>query len=428
MSAAPHTTHESAVNAFLKRPTVLRLLPDVQHYAWGSADFIPSLLAAANPDRKPYAELWMGAHPDLPATVSIDDCRVPLNELIEQAPDRVLGPDVTRRFHGRLPYLFKVLSAACPLSIQAHPTKTQAEEGFKRENAAGIPISAANRNYKDDNHKPEILAALTDFYALRGFRPLEEIGSLLADVPEFRQVMPDFQPTAECLRELYEKLMTLEQKDVDGILGPLLLRLSEADRDKPFEPSDCEYWVLQADREFSRDGHRDRGLFSIYLLNLVHLSPGEAVFLPAGILHAYLRGSGMELMANSNNVLRGGLTAKHVDVPELLDNVVFEGGPAEVIEPVKADQNESVYKTSAPEFELRRIDVARDRSFQSQPLDGADILILTDADASTEVTVSSAGADLRIRKGEVVFVPYGVNFGVGASASATLFRATVPVR
>lgn len=426
MSTARSSAHEAAIRSFLKNPTVLRLHPGVQHYAWGSTDFIPELLGAHNPNEAPYAELWMGAHPALPASVVVDGVEIPLDKLIERAADQVLGPEVAQRFGGKLPYLFKVLSAACPLSIQAHPTKTRAEEGFSRENAAAVPIDAAGRNYKDDNHKPEILAALTDFYALRGFRPLEEIGQVLAEVPELRQVMPDYRPTPECLKRLYERLMTLAHADVDSILEPLVLRLAAAASEKPFSPDEWEYWVLQADREFSHDGHRDRGLFSIYLLNLVHLEPGEAVYLPAGILHAYLRGSGMELMANSNNVLRGGLTRKHVDVPELLTNVVFEGGPAEVIMPDTADRVESVYRTSASEFELHRIDVSPDQSFRSGAVENADIVIVIDADKSAQVTIRSASAALQMSKGNVVLVPHGVEFDVNSSAPATLFRATIP--
>jgi mannose-6-phosphate isomerase class I len=427
MSTTDTVTRDAAVRDFQLRPTALRLRAAVQHYAWGSADFIPSLLGIPNPDEEPFAELWMGAHPDLPSVVELGGGEMPLNELIEQSAGQVLGPKVGDRFAGKLPYLFKVLSAAVPLSIQVHPTKKQAEEGFARENAANVPLAAPHRNYKDDNHKPEILAALTNFYALRGFRPLEEIGEVLADVPELQRVMPDYQATPVYLKSLYQKLMTLSQEEVDAILNPLISRFTAADREKPFGPADREYWLLEADRRFSLDGLHDRGLFSIYLLNLVHLRPGEAVYLPAGVLHAYLRGSGMELMANSNNVLRGGLTPKHVDVPELLRSVVFEGGPAQVIKPVAMpDGVERAYKTPAAEFELRRIDVSSDRSFRTGTEHGADIVIFTDAAESTEVTLSAGGEQMRLRKGDIVFAPVGVDFSVSASAPATLFRATVP--
>jgi mannose-6-phosphate isomerase class I len=338
-----------------------------------------------------------------------------------------LGAVVAERFASRLPYLFKVLSAAVPLSIQAHPTKQKAAAGFARENAAQIPLTARHRNYKDDNHKPEILAALTDFYALRGFRRLDEIARLPADVPELRDVMSDYQPTPAGLKKLYEKLMTFSPEQTDAVLRPLVTRLATADRDQHYVPADREYWVLAADRQFSRDGHHDPGLFSIYLLNLVHLRPGEAVYLPAGVLHAYLRGSGMELMANSNNVLRGGLTPKHVDVPELLANVVFDGGRADVIRPVPApDGSEQAYPTPAPEFELRRIEVTADRPWSGRAEFGPEIIILVQADDSAGVSLDSPAEPLPLKPGDVCFAPCGADYACQATAPATLFRATVP--
>jgi mannose-6-phosphate isomerase class I len=241
---------------------LLRLRCGVQHYDWGDTDFIPALLGIDNPEREPYAELWMGAHPDLPAEAEADGKWVPLNELIDASPDEVLGPAVTREFEGRLPYLFKVLSAKAPLSIQAHPSKDAAKEGFARENAAGVPLTARHRNYRDDNHKPELITALTDFYGLRGFRPLPEIARVLQQAPEFRELMPDFEPTPECVKTLYEKFMSLPQAEVDSVFDPLVRRLKEADAKRPFTRDELEYWVLKADRDYPTDGHRDRGLLS----------------------------------------------------------------------------------------------------------------------------------------------------------------------
>lgn len=417
----------AAIRSFRANPKVLCVRAGVQHYAWGARDFIPELLGIRNPQDKPFAELWMGAHPELPADAQLSGHGVPLDDLIDVAAEEVLGPGVASRFSGKLPYLFKVLSAAVPLSIQAHPTKQQAEVGFARENADAIPLTAGHRNYKDANHKPEILAALTDFYALSGFRPLEEIGRVLGEVPELRRVMPAYQPTPESLQGLYEKLMTLSQEAVNAMLNPLMSRLTAADRQRPFGPNDREYWILRADREFSRDDCRDRGLFSIYLLNLIHLQPGDAVYLPAGVLHAYLQGSGMELMANSNNVLRGGLTRKHVDVPELLARVSFQGGPPDVIRPRKLGGGfEHAYETPASEFELRRIDVSPERPFQSGAEHSADIVIVTSVDESAKITLDAAGEQQRLRQGDVFLAPCGIDFSIHASAPVTLFRATIP--
>jgi mannose-6-phosphate isomerase class I len=399
----------------------------VQHYEWGDTDFIPALLRIENPEHKPCAELWMGAHPDLPAEAELDGEWVPLDQLIDASPEEILGPAVAREFEGRLPYLLKVLSAKSPLSIQAHPSKEAAREGFARENAAGIPLTASNRSYRDANHKPELIAALTDFYALRGFRPLPEIARFLRQAPELGELMSGFDPTAASLKALYERFMRLPQGEVDAILDSLVRRLEEADAKRPFHRDEPEYWVLRADRDHSRDGHRDPGLFSIFLLNLVHLHPGEAIYLPAGILHSYLEGSGIEIMANSNNVLRGGLTPKHVDVPELLATLRFEGGPAEILHPAPIPgRREWRYETPASEFELRRQEITAGEPHQSSADHSAEIAILVAAQEGARVTVESRDRSLELRRGDVFLAWFGTPYTLTAAAPATLYKATVP--
>jgi mannose-6-phosphate isomerase class I len=408
----------------MKLPGVVRLECGVQHYAWGDAQFIPTLLGIDNPDDKPFAELWMGAHPDLPSRVRLGNTLVPLNELIESAPEEILGPAVAGRFEGRLPFLLKVLSATKPLSIQVHPSKERAEEGFARENAAGIPLSAEDRNYKDENHKPELLAALTDFYGLRGFRPLEEVARTLDTVPELHSLAADFEANSAGLKRLYDNFMNLPQEDVDSLLDPLVRRLKQ---ESPFTREDREYWLLRADDEFSIDGHHDRGLFSFYLLNLIHLRPGEAMFLPAGVLHAYLEGSGMEIMANSNNVLRGGLTPKHVDIPELLNNVAFEGRAADTLGGVPASgDREWVYPTSAQEFELRRIEIAAEQHYSCDSDHSVEIFVLVDSIEGEVITVEADAQTLELKKGDACLVPHGVAYTMRADQPATFYRATVP--
>ena len=278
---------------------VLPLHGVVQHYDWGGYDFIPGLLGIANSDRRPFAELWMGAHPKAPAMADVAGVAMPLDRLIAEAPDRILGPSASARFGGRLPYLFKILDVASMLSIQVHPTKEQAAAGFARENAAGIDLGAAERNYKDENHKPEVAVALTDFWMLHGFRPLDQIAEGLRKVPELRSIMPDFsvrlaragdatQARRDLLCDLYCAVMTMPQERVDLLLNALVERLATrapSDHDVP------DYWAARAVEKFPAvGGHRDRGIFSIYLLNLVHLRPGQGTFQPAGTLHAYLEG------------------------------------------------------------------------------------------------------------------------------------------
>ncbi|NQT14513.1 MAG: mannose-6-phosphate isomerase, class I [Planctomycetes bacterium] len=410
-------------------PGLLPLKCYVQHYAWGDPRFIPALLGLDNPGEEPFAELWMGAHSDLPSEVVREGKLRRLDELIPASAEAVLGPTVAGAFQNRLPYLFKVLSAASPLSIQIHPSKQSAEEGYRRENKARVSLSAPTRNYRDDNHKPELIAALTDFHGLRGFRPLAKIAQVLDKVPEFRQLAPDFEPTPESLRAFYRRFMSLPQDRVDAVLDPLVERLQreEGDNKQRFTRNDREYWVLRADRASALKGHRDRGLLSIYLLNLVHLEPNEAMQLPAGVLHAYLEGSGVEIMANSNNVIRGGLTEKHVDVPELLNNATFEGGPAEVLRATQLSDTEWGYATSFREFKLSRIEVDEARTHENGGDHSAEILLCIAADPEARATVASDEESLSVSKGGVVLVCHGTAYTIETLGRATLFKATVPV-
>jgi mannose-6-phosphate isomerase len=411
---------------------VLPLHGVVQHYDWGGYDFIPGLLGIANSDRRPFAELWMGAHPKAPAMADVAGVAMPLDRLIAEAPDRILGPSASARFGGRLPYLFKILDVASMLSIQVHPTKEQAAAGFARENAAGIDLGAAERNYKDENHKPEVAVALTDFWMLHGFRPLDQIAEGLRKVPELRSIMPDFsvrlaragdatQARRDLLCDLYCAVMTMPQERVDLLLNALVERLATrapSDHDVP------DYWAARAVEKFPAvGGHRDRGIFSIYLLNLVHLRPGQGTFQPAGTLHAYLEGVTVELMANSDNVLRGGLTQKHVDVPELLRILSFDSGTPQVLDGEPAASPDRVYRTPSDDFELSRLDLAAGGQFLGQAAHGPDSIIVLDGAA----TLTAQGRNILLARGAIVLVPFGTHYSLNAGITpAMLFKASVP--
>jgi mannose-6-phosphate isomerase class I len=423
-----------AIAAYVAEPTALVLRPAVQHYDWGGFDFIPGLIGVENTDGRPFAELWIGAHPGAPSVARVGDDEVPLNALVTEAPEILLGARTTARFQGRLPYLFKVLDARKMLSIQAHPSKQQAEEGFEYENSEGIPLGAPNRNYKDDNHKPEVHVALTDFWMLHGFRPLEDIGRILREVPEFRDLMSDYDVRltdagndalrrSALLRDLYSLVMTMPQDRVDFILQPLLNRL----RSEPAPAKDSpDYWALRAAEDYPLpDGHVDRGIFSVYLLNLVHLRPGQGTFQPAGTLHAYLEGVNVELMANSDNVLRGGLTPKHVDVRELLNTLVFEGGKPQVLNGERVGEAMTVYHTPAEEFELSRVELAPRQSLAFAAGHGPDALVVIEGEA----LVTAGDEQLRLGKGGVAFVPDSIGYGLaGSGRPAVVFRASTPRR
>jgi mannose-6-phosphate isomerase len=418
----------------LARPRLLRLKGAIQRYAWGGYRFIPELAGIDNTRREPCAELWIGAHPIAPATAEFDDVEVPLSTLLEQAPEAIVGPILAGRRGAALPFLLKVLDVRTMLSIQAHPNRQQAEDGFARENAAGLPLTAPWRNYRDASHKPEANVALTDFWILHGFKTPDEIADLLDQVPALRPLMPDFRARLQqlgsdkaghrrLLRALYERLMTLPQADIDGMLDPLIERATAAYECGSLDRASVDYWVARASRQFLLpDGHRDRGLVSIYLLNLVHLAPGQGTFIPAGVLHAYLEGIAIEIMASSDNVLRGGLTAKHMDVPELLKTLTFESGRPTLLESSQESDTERVYSTPAEEFRLSRLDLTTGRPYEGSPVVGADVLLLVEGEA----TVEGAGDTMALGRGGIVLVPNGQACTIRTGTRAVLFRASVP--
>jgi len=412
---------------------VLTLRGVVQHYDWGGHNFIPDLLGIENATRRPFAELWIGAHAKAPSMVVMESGQEPLDEFIAEAPQAILGQAASTRFHRRLPYLFKILDVHKMLSIQAHPTLAQAEKGFARENAEGVPVEAGSRNYKDDNHKPEVGVALTDFWMLHGFRPLEEIAETLDRTRELGPLMPAFSQRLKAaghdhavrrglLRELYSNLMTMPQAQVDLLLNELLSRLQE----KPTTSKDsADYWALRAAENFPLPGgHCDRGIFSVYLLNLVHLQPGQGTFQPAGVLHAYLEGVNVELMANSDNVLRGGLTTKHVDVAELLRILTFEGGTPEVFSGRELSAEQRVYRTPAEEFELSRIALPPHGRYAGEATYGPKALLVLEGSA----TLTSAGKSKSLHRGSIAFAPSGAQFVLETRAhDLVVFQAGLPL-
>ena len=298
----------------------------IQHYTWGGKTFIPSLFQQI-PDDQPCAEYWLGIHNGGPSQVVLGQgASTSLQALINSDKTRYLGKSVMDQF-GNLPYLLKILDVKDMLSIQVHPNKRAAEEGFKKENELGIPLTAPNRNYKDDNHKPEMMVALSDFWLLHGFSPaIDQHLDAYGFLHGFKAI---FQ--AEGIKGLYQLVMELPQEEVDRLIAPhieAILPLYEAHQ---LSKSSPDFWAARAVHSFCGDGHFDRGIFSIYLFNILNLKPGEGIFQGAGMPHAYLEGQNIELMSNSDNVLRAGLTPKHVDIPELLANTDFVPTIAKII-------------------------------------------------------------------------------------------------
>jgi mannose-6-phosphate isomerase len=391
----------------------------VQEYAWGSRTAIAELLGQSGPAEQPQAELWMGAHPKAPSLVLCDGRWRPLLEMLEENPEEVLGKGVAEHFSARLPFLFKVLAAAKPLSIQAHPNRVQARQGFARENGAGIPLDAPHRNYKDDNHKPEIICALTPFWALNGFRKTTDIISLLQEL-QVRSLEEEIgilqgQPNREGLRKFFHQVITLEKQRQIQVLGEALAS-AEASADH----APVSEWMIELNQQYPGD----IGVLFVALLNLIRLEPGEAMYLPAGELHAYLEGVGVELMANSDNVLRGGLTPKHMDVPELLDLLNFTQGEIDVLRPQRVASGEAVYQTPAEEFVLSVISIEEASPFRSKTNRSVEIMICTEGQA--EIKDLSDETSTRLTRGTSIIIPAAVD-RYQIAGNATLFKAAVPI-
>jgi len=312
---------------------------------------------------------------------------------------------------------------ACAVAAGADaPARGQARAGFARENAAGLPPDSPERSYPDPNPKLEVQAALSRLWMLHGFRPAEQIAGLPSLVPELAAVFAQV-PDSRNLRELYTHLMSLQQEAVDAILGPLLARL---EKQEPADKGSPDYWALRASRQHPLAGGRaDRGIFSIYMLNLLCLEPGQGTFQPPGLPHAYLEGTAVELMSNSDNVLRGGLTAKKVDVPELLRATVFRGGKPRVLRALPVSPAEWAYPTPAREFRLSRLELpaggARRLGGRGR---GPSCLLLLEGAAALEC---SAGR-LELARGGAALVPAGLSCTLAGSGAgrSLLFRASVP--
>lgn len=401
-----------------------RLINTVQHYAWGSVDALPALLGA-RPTGRPQAELWMGAHPAAPSRLDRDRDRnrphghggagtPTLLDVIEADPAAHLGEATLQRHGVRLPFLLKLLAAAEPLSLQVHPDRAQAAAGYAREEAAGIPLTAPHRCYKDDQHKPELIVALTSFQGLCGFRApqesaalLEELGvaALDAHIAALREA-----PEEEALHECVAAFLDAPAHTLEAVARSVARLAAE-------RGPHAETWSAYAGIAARHPG--DPGVLVALLLNLVTLSPGQGLYLGPGVPHAYLHGLGVEIMASSDNVLRCGLTAKHIDVPELLRVVRFSATMPHVLAPEADDAGEEVYDTPADDFRLSRWVLppgGPERRFDAA---APQILLCTRGSA----LVRTATGELSLPQGASAYLPAGEAGAV--EGAGTVFRATV---
>lgn len=399
----------------------------VRTYAWGSRTAIADFTGRPVPTAHPEAELWFGAHPGDPAWLQTDGGEMSLLDALHADPDGQLGPAVRGRFGDTLPFLFKVLAAEEPLSLQAHPSARQAVEGYEFEERRGVPISSPIRNYKDRSHKPEILIALEPFDALAGFRrPDRSVDFLnalsVSDLDPFVTLLSG-QPDADGLRALFTTWITTPQPDLD-VLVPAVL-------------DGAVQYIRSGETEFAAEaktalelGERypgDAGVLAALLLNRIRLQPGEAIYLPAGNLHAYLHGMGVEVMANSDNVLRGGLTPKHVDVPELLRVLDFRPCAEDALHPgLERDGIETVYRTPAPEFEVSVLQLQGDAVGHEVDApsrhDGPQILLC----AEGRIVVHAKSDSLTLERGAAAWVSADDGpIRLAADQPSRLFRVTV---
>jgi mannose-6-phosphate isomerase len=399
------------------KPSVYLLKGKVQHYAWGGYDFIPSLLQVANTSHQPYAEYWLGAHPLHSATVETGEQSVPLVQLIQEQPAEMLGQSVEQQF-GSLPYLLKVLDVRQMLSIQVHPDKTSAATAFEAENRSGVAIDAFNRNYKDDNHKPELMVALSDFWLLHGFKPEDRLQEVLSSEPDFDFLLETFEQQG--YEGLYKKVMTMEQEEVNAVLKPVVSRILPLYRNGELQKKHEDFWAARAVETFCKGDDYDRGIFSIYFFNLLHLQKGEGIYQPAGMPHAYLEGQNVEIMANSDNVLRAGLTDKHIDITELMKHVRFEATNPKVLRP-SLNEAETVYKSPAAEFELSRYQLKKGAAQQWQTT-GPEILLLLNG----RLEITAGGTHLPLQKGEAAFAVANATVVCMPMEESVVFRAAVP--
>ncbi|WP_427133248.1 mannose-6-phosphate isomerase, class I [Pseudarthrobacter sp. S9] len=424
-------------------------------YAWGSTTAIAGLLgrpASGGPE----AELWIGAHPDSPSVVLAPAVasgsgrhvrephsperrkggRLALDALIAEDPEHHLGSGSVAEFGPRLPFLLKVLAAESPLSLQVHPTLDQAREGFAREEAAGVDHAAAGRNYKDDNHKPEMILALTPFEALCGFRPAAESRAVFLHLaacfdlagmeipPLIPRLLEDLAQPEEhaALRSAFERLIA-GGEDVSRATAMVSAALISG---APMAPHQAELsTVVNLNGRYPGDP----GVLISLLLNRISLAPGQAVYLPAGNVHAYLHGLGIEVMASSDNVLRGGLTPKFVDVPELLRTVAFEAAGVPTLAAETSELGQELFRPPFREFQLQRVELAPGSGPVPLAQSGAAVIIVI----SGSVLLDSPKGDLQLGRGASAFLPAAeapVNAHAvsGATGTALAFAVTTALK
>lgn len=375
---------------FVNKDTLWKLTGCVQHYPWGGQSYIPELLCRENIDKVPFAELWFGQHPACPSKTSDGGS---LDERINSSPEYFFTPHERQKWNDELPFLCKILDVRDMLSIQIHPAKSQAGEGWEMEEQAGTDQTAFHRSFKDRNHKPEIMYALSEFYLLHDFREDQEIIDILERKEPLVVFANDIRENG--LSRFYRTFMQLSQESINQALRPFVRLMEELDVSE--DPMNPDYWVKKALDQYCTPQKIDRGIISIYLMNLVHLRPGEVMFQGSGIPHAYLRGQNVEVMANSDNVIRGGLTLKYIDADALSRLVRFDERTLHQLEPIRIDQSRTVFEPPVEEFEFSVIELLPNKEYALNT-SGVSLLF----SICNCFTVRSVQQEIRVSGGEAV--------------------------
>lgn len=376
-----------------------------RHYDWGGTQYIPQLMQLKNDQNKPFAEYWMGAHASAPAIIDTDQFgSIALDQLLQK--DKSLG---------NLPYLYKILDVASMLSIQVHPNKSDAAIGFEKEEKAGISLTASNRNYKDKNHKPEVMVALSDFWLLHGFLAPALMQKRLNEFQPFKGLVNAF--ANDDYKKLYQHFMQLETADSDAILIPLLEEAVASVKNGSVDKMHPHWWANKYYQGVVPSAHVDKGIFSIYILNIVFIPKNHGIFQGAGLLHAYLEGQNIELMANSDNVLRGGLTPKHVDMNELMQHVLFKPTYPAVMEGTPINPTELNYPCPVSDFGLSKLAIKAGESYTIHT-QSIEMLLVMEGQMELQGQIYQAG--------EVALIKPEQAISIGSSKGVLIFRSFAP--
>ena len=399
---------------------IFKLTGTHQHYDWGGTSFIPNWLKLKQTEDKPYAEYWLGAHRSAPSLIEFEGQWLPLDRVIDKAP-KLLGEESRAKFGDELPYLLKILDVKQPLSIQLHPTKAEAELGFERENQLDIALNAPNRTYKDRNHKPEMMIALSDFWLLHGFRPLAEMKSVLVERPSLQGLAQRIDTVG--LPQVYREIMQATQAQLEKWLLPIISEKQLEYQQDKLKWDNPDYWVLYSMEAMGISSEKlDAGLLCFYLFNIVNLKKGEGIYQGAGLPHAYLRGQNIELMAASDNVIRGGLTPKFVDIPALLNTIEYREVVPKIIPAYQGEEALYLYPTpEAKDFAMQRL------SFN--PFD-EEAFITTSASILLVMAGSlyiDLGEDsIHLSQGEAVFISADIQVDTIGESDGYAVIATLP--